>query len=64
VIVSQSEVVTNKAETKRMETRLQSLSLEEKVSLLAGADNYRTVAIPEESTPALKTSNGRKWCWW
>jgi len=34
VIVSQSEVVTNKAETKRMETRLQSLSLEEKVSLL------------------------------
>jgi len=47
-----------------METRLQSLSLEEKVSLLAGADNYRTVAIPEESTPALKTSNGRKWCWW
>ena len=29
-----------------------------------GADNYRTVAIPEESTPALKTSNGRNWCWW
>ncbi|KAI8939907.1 hypothetical protein NX059_003637 [Plenodomus lindquistii] len=34
------------------------LSLEEQVSLLAGADFWRTVAIPEKGIPSIKTTDG------
>src|SRR6476660_729372 len=34
------------------------LTLEEKVSLLAGADSWHTVAIPRLGIPALKMSDG------
>lgn len=34
------------------------LTLEEQISLLAGADFWRTVAIPEKGIPSIKTSDG------
>ncbi|KAI9755184.1 MAG: hypothetical protein M4579_004380 [Chaenotheca gracillima] len=34
------------------------LSLEEQISLLAGADFWRTVAIPEKGVPSIKTTDG------
>ncbi|VUC30589.1 unnamed protein product [Clonostachys rosea] len=37
---------------------LSKLTLEEKISLLAGADFWQTVPIPEKGVPALKTSDG------
>jgi beta-glucosidase len=36
------------------ETILQSLTLEEKISLLAGKDFWKTVPIPEKGIPAIK----------
>ena len=41
-----------------IETLLSSLTLEEKVSLLAGRNFWETVGIPEKGIPALKTSDG------
>ena len=37
---------------------LDQLTLDEQVSLLAGADSWRTVAIPRLNIPALKVSDG------
>jgi beta-glucosidase len=37
-----------------VETILQSLTLEEKISLLAGKDFWETVPIPEKGVPAVK----------
>ncbi|RSL83409.1 hypothetical protein CEP51_004524 [Fusarium floridanum] len=37
---------------------LSKLTLEEKISLLAGSNFWETVAIPEKGIPALKTSDG------
>ncbi|CAI6341698.1 unnamed protein product [Periconia digitata] len=37
---------------------VQSLSLEEKASLLAGRDFWETVPIPSKGVPAIKTSDG------
>ncbi|KAF2013401.1 glycoside hydrolase family 3 protein [Aaosphaeria arxii CBS 175.79] len=34
------------------------LTLEEQISLLAGADFWRTVAIPEKGIPSIKTTDG------
>ncbi|KAF1946318.1 hypothetical protein EJ02DRAFT_441234 [Clathrospora elynae] len=34
------------------------LTLEEQISLLAGADFWRTMAIPEKGIPSIKTSDG------
>lgn len=38
--------------------KLETLTLEEKVSLLTAADFWRTKAIPEKGIPAIKTSDG------
>jgi beta-glucosidase len=35
-------------------TILQSLTIEEKISLLAGKDFWETVPIPEKGVPAIK----------
>jgi beta-glucosidase len=37
-----------------IETILQSLTLEEKISLLAGKDFWETVPIPGKGVPAIK----------
>ncbi|EMD62022.1 glycoside hydrolase family 3 protein [Bipolaris sorokiniana ND90Pr] len=42
----------------KVETILQSLTLEEKITLLAGKDFWETVPIPEKGVPAIKTSDG------
>ncbi|KAF1845833.1 glycoside hydrolase family 3 protein [Cucurbitaria berberidis CBS 394.84] len=42
----------------KIETILQSLTLEEKISLLAGKDFWETVPIPGKGVPAIKTSDG------
>ncbi|KAI0869948.1 glycosyl hydrolase family 3 N terminal domain-containing protein [Hypoxylon argillaceum] len=39
-------------------TKLASLTIEEKVSLLTAADFWRTKSIPEKEIPAIKTSDG------
>lgn len=41
----------------KIETVLGSLTLEEKVSLLAGKDFWETVAIPDKGVPAIKVSS-------
>ncbi|KAH8731374.1 glycoside hydrolase superfamily [Phaeosphaeriaceae sp. PMI808] len=41
-----------------IETVLQSLTLEEKISLLAGKSFWETVPISEKGVPAIKTSDG------
>ena len=38
----------------KVETILQSLTLEEKITLLAGKDFWETVPIPEKGVPAIK----------
>jgi hypothetical protein len=38
----------------KIETILQSLTLEEKISLLAGKDFWETVPIPGKGVPAIK----------
>lgn len=38
--------------------KLDTLTLEEKVSLLTAADFWRTKSIPEKGIPAIKTSDG------
>lgn len=38
----------------KIETVLGSLTLEEKISLLAGKDFWETVPIPEKGVPAIK----------
>jgi beta-glucosidase len=40
--------------TSKAENILQSLTLEEKISLLAGKDFWETVPIPEKGVPAIK----------
>lgn len=42
----------------RVEKILESLTLEEKITLLAGKDFWETVPIPEKGVPAIKTSDG------
>ncbi|KAI4684154.1 hypothetical protein J4E81_009033 [Alternaria sp. BMP 2799] len=42
----------------KVETVLQSLTLEEKISLLAGKDFWETVPVPDKGVPAIKTSDG------
>lgn len=42
----------------KTETILQSLTLEEKITLLAGKDFWETVPIPGKGVPAIKTSDG------
>ncbi|KAI8935979.1 hypothetical protein NX059_007483 [Plenodomus lindquistii] len=42
----------------RVEQIIESLTLEEKISLLAGKDFWETVPIPEKGVPAIKTSDG------
>ena len=42
----------------RIEALLDAMTLEEQVSLLAGADFWRTVAIPRLNIPALKVTDG------
>ncbi|KAF2034675.1 hypothetical protein EK21DRAFT_56200 [Setomelanomma holmii] len=42
----------------KVETILQSLTLEEKISLLAGKDFWETVPVPGKGVPAVKTSDG------
>ena len=37
-----------------MESVLESLTLEEKISLLAGKNFWETVPIPEKGVPAIK----------
>ncbi|AZI44713.1 beta-glucosidase (plasmid) [Deinococcus psychrotolerans] len=44
--------------TPDLSTLLDQLTLDEQISLLAGADAWRTVAIPRLSIPALKVSDG------
>jgi len=38
----------------KVETVLQSLTLEEKISLLAGKDFWETVPVPDKGVPAIK----------
>jgi beta-glucosidase len=45
-------------ETDRIDTLLSQLTLDEQVALLAGADFWRTVAIPRLNIPALKVTDG------
>jgi hypothetical protein len=40
-----------------IETVLQSLTLDEKISLLAGQDFWQTVPVPEKGVPAIKVSH-------
>jgi beta-glucosidase len=40
-----------------IETILKSLTLEEKISLLAGKDFWQTVPIPEKGVPAIKVGD-------
>ncbi|KAH6612414.1 glycoside hydrolase superfamily [Boeremia exigua] len=42
----------------KVEKILASLTLEEKVTLLAGKDFWETVPIPDKGVPAIKTSDG------
>src|SRR5690349_18723143 len=42
----------------RIDELLDQMTLAEQVSLLAGADFWRTVAIPRLNIPALKVSDG------
>ncbi|KAL4871176.1 hypothetical protein BDV12DRAFT_164336 [Aspergillus spectabilis] len=42
----------------QIESLLSKLTLEEKISLLAGKNFWETVDIPEKGVPALKTSDG------
>ncbi len=41
-----------------LDALLDSLTLAEQVSLLAGANNWETVAIPEKGIPAMRVSDG------
>jgi beta-glucosidase len=40
-----------------IEAILQSLTLDEKISLLAGQDFWQTVPVPEKGVPAIKVSH-------
>ncbi len=42
----------------RTESLLQQMTLEEKVSLMSGADNFHTVAVPRLGIPAIKVTDG------
>ncbi|KAL1625637.1 hypothetical protein SLS56_007221 [Neofusicoccum ribis] len=46
------------APTTDVQAILASLTLDEKISLLAGANFWETVAIPSKNVPSLKTSDG------
>lgn len=48
----------NEKSTSRIDTLLEQMTLEEQVALLAGADLWRTAAIPRLNIPALKVSDG------
>lgn len=41
----------------KIENILESLTLEEKVSLLAGKDFWETVPIPDKGIPAIKVNS-------
>ena len=41
-----------------LDTLLDQMTLEEQVSLLAGADSWTTVPIPRLGVPAVKVSDG------
>lgn len=42
----------------QIETLLESLTLDEKISLLAGKDFWETVPIPDKGVPAIKVCIG------
>ncbi|KAF2645487.1 hypothetical protein P280DRAFT_503631 [Massarina eburnea CBS 473.64] len=42
----------------KIDTIIQSLTLEEKVSILAGKDFWQTVPVPSKGVPAIKASDG------
>ncbi|EPS37342.1 hypothetical protein H072_8978 [Dactylellina haptotyla CBS 200.50] len=44
--------------SREIEETLAQLTLEEKISLLAGKDMWRTVPIPDKQVPSIKTSDG------
>ena len=44
--------------TNKIETLISQLTLDEKASLLGGADAWHTVAIPRLGIPAIKTTDG------
>ncbi|KAK6359735.1 hypothetical protein TWF696_000875 [Orbilia brochopaga] len=46
------------ATLKDVEATLAALTLEEKISLLAGKDFWRTVPIPDKEVPSIKVSDG------
>lgn len=53
-----SEQSTRGRDDSDLRERLSALTLEQKASLTAGADYWRTVAIPEAGVPPLKVSDG------
>ena len=54
----QATTQDNQATSGRIEGLLEQLTLEEKVSMLAGADTWRTVAVERLGIPSLKMSDG------
>src|SRR5690348_12646731 len=54
----QTATHTQPSAHERIEALLDQMTLQEQVSLLAGADFWRTVAVPRLNIPALKVSDG------
>src|SRR5262245_59714758 len=54
----QTEMSATSGASDRIDALLDQLTLEEQVSLLAGADFWTTVPVPRLSIPALKVTDG------
>ncbi len=54
----QEETQASSSTSDRIESILDEMTLEEQVSLLAGADFWRTVPVPRLDVPALKVTDG------